>query len=409
MLAVTFDDLESFSREFHTNLTKGGIFVPTEEGFGLRSSVEVGVDLRFCGESVVLSGEVVHCVVPELASAGAVPGVAIQFDRSVSELRALFKGMVGDIPEPDAEAPPPAARDGRARRIADRHSARVAVRVATLDGMELHGVTRNLSVSGLLFSVSDEGLEIGELVVVTLEDSEAGESVEIPAEVVRHVEGDADDVMALGIHFDLDPERDSWAQGFLKRVCDQEYTRRLGGITGDIEELGLASLLQSFGQSSPEGTLTVLDGPHEGAIAFENGLLVASVLGRVRGRKALARMLQWTSGSFEFHARVDDTLERDAPEYLDCAILEAMREVDEASAREPIPLGPRTRFRVVDVAHQEIAGDLGKLECAIVDLASVGATLRKLLDVIPESDTSIEAAVRGLVDSGVLEEDATPD
>ncbi len=408
MLAVTFDDLESFSREFHTNLTKGGIFVPTEEGFDLRSSVEVGVDLRFCGESVVLCGEVVHCIPPELASAGAVPGVAIQFDRPVSELRALFRGMVGEIPEPGAATPKPVAPDGSERRKAEREDARIRARVTTLDGVELHGTTRNLSVSGLLFSVADEVLAVGALVLVTLEDTEAAESVEIPGEVVRHVEGDADDVMALGIHFDLDPESDVWAQDFLKRVCDQEHTRRLGGISGDIEELGLANLLQSFGQSSPEGTLTLIDGALEGAIAFENGILVASVLGHVRGHKALARMLRWKSGCFEFHARVDDALERDPPEHLEGAILEAMREVDESSDRVTPQLRPRTRFCVVEATHQELAGDLGKLECAIIDLARVGATLRKLLDVIPESDSSIESAIHGLVESGVLEEDESP-
>ncbi len=404
MLAVTFNDLESFCREFHANLTKGGIFVPSEETFELRSTVEVGIDLRFCNEALVLTGEVVHCVPPELASAGAVPGVAVQFERPVSELRALFKGLVGEIPEPGA-APQPAGPDGSERREAERETARVAARVATLDGIELRGLTRNLSISGLLFSVSDEPVAVGEAVIVTLEDGETKESVEIPAEVVRHVEGDGDDVMALGIRFDLDPERDLWAQEFLKRVCDQEHTRRLGGINGDIEELGLANLLQSFGQSSPEGTLTVIDGGLEGSIAFESGMLVATQLGRVRGRKALARMLRWTSGSFEFHARIDPALERDTPQHLDGAILDAMREVDEAEARPGPRPGPRTRFRVDDATFQELASDLGKLECAIVDLARVGANVRKLLDVIPESDADIEAALDELLQTGVLAEE----
>lgn len=403
MLAVTFDDLESFGREFHSNLTKGGIFVPSEETHELRSVVDVGIELRFCNEALVLSGEVVHCVPPELASAGAVPGVAIQFERPVSELRALFKGLVGEIPKPGAAPESSKPPTGAERRDAERETAKVATRVATLDGIELHGLTRNISTSGLLFSVSDEAPAIGEAVLITLEDVEAGESVEIPAEVVRHVEGDADDVMALGIRFELDQKEDAWAMSFLQRVCHQEHTRRLGGISGDIEELGLANLLQSFGQSSPEGILTVIDGGLEGSIAFEGGMLVAAELGRVRGRKALARMLRWTSGRFEFHARIDPALQRDEPQHLEGAILDAMREADEAASQPAITVGPRTGFRVVEDVHREMAAELGKLEGAIVDLARVGANLRKLLDVIPESDAAIEGALGELLGAGVLE------
>jgi len=289
------------------------------------------------------------------------------------------------------------------RRDAARETARVAARVATLAGVELCGVTRNLSLSGLLFSVTDEPVPVGDAVMVTLEDDEAGESVDIPAEVVRHVEGDGDDVMALGIRFDLDPERDDFILAFLKRVCDLEHTRRLGGITGDIEEVGLGNLLQSFCQSSPVGTLSVIDGSFEGSIAFEHGMLVAAVLGRVRGRKALARMLCFESGRFEFHARVDPALERDAPQRLEAAILEAMREADEAAARRAPRIGPRTRFRVDDATFEALVCDFGKLESAVVDLARVGANVRRLLDVIPEPDARIEEAIGRLVAAGVLQ------
>lgn len=86
MLAVVFETLEAFSKEYHENLTKGGLFVPTREPIEVRSRVEVEIDLEFCRQAIVLAGEVVHCVPPELEAAGAVPGVAVQFEIPAAEV-----------------------------------------------------------------------------------------------------------------------------------------------------------------------------------------------------------------------------------------------------------------------------------------------------------------------------------
>lgn len=53
-------------------------------------------------------------------------------------------------------------------------------------------------------------------------------------------------------------------------------------------------------------------------------LLIATRVGRVKGIKALERMLQWEEGRFEFYARIDPDIERDAPTYLKGSVLEAM-------------------------------------------------------------------------------------
>ena len=137
MLAVIFSDLEAFSREFHENLTMGGIFVPTHETVELRSHVEVGIDLRFCNQSIVLEGEVVHCVPAALASAGAVPGVAIQFDQPVVELRKAFEDLVGTIPKPTSGAAKSPSATEQERRESQRKPARVGARVCNAKGVKL--------------------------------------------------------------------------------------------------------------------------------------------------------------------------------------------------------------------------------------------------------------------------------
>ena len=285
MLVVVFAELDAFRREFHENLSKGGIFVPTEQSAELRSRVEVGIDLHFCQKHIVLEGEVVHCVPPELANAGAVPGLAVQLDKPVKELRDIFARLVGEIAKPveSAQPEPYQQKPRKERRKAARAPARVFARVRNLEGDRLQGMTRDLSTSGLQFSVSGEPLPIGERVMVVLTNPNSKESLEIPSQVVRHVESDVGDIVALGIHFSPDEDCREQTKGFLRRLRNDEHIRRLGGISGDIGEHGLANLLQSFASSSQEGTVTLINGPQEGYIAFRRGALVSTRIGRVTG------------------------------------------------------------------------------------------------------------------------------
>ncbi len=402
MLAVVFAQMESFAREFHENLMKGGIFVKTDETLELRSRVEVGLDLRFCRKSIVLGGEVVHCVPIELASAGAVPGVAVQFDDSIADLRKTFEELVGPIPEPAESSPDAPVEPGADRRKAERYPARVVAKVRDTQGEELEGLTRNLSGSGILFSLRGEAPPMGEQVVVTLTNPKSGEVLEIPAEVVRHLEGEAGDVQALGIRFSPDEKLQGKTKRFLRRLRDSEHTRRLGGISGDIQELGLVNLLQSFGLSSREGTITVTSGNQEGYIAFSEGALVATCVGRVTGIKALARLMRWKQGAFEFHARIDAQIVRDTPLSLEGAILNAMREIDEADRDADLQFEPGTTFELAVPKAENLASDPNKIEGAVLDLVRVGANVRKLLDVIPESDASIHNALANLIEQGAL-------
>ncbi|MDE0910806.1 MAG: DUF4388 domain-containing protein, partial [Myxococcota bacterium] len=75
-------------------------------------------------------------------------------------------------------------------------------------------------------------------------------------------------------------------------------------------------MLQSFASSSQEGTITAIRGNQASYIVFGAGVLIATRVGRVKGIKALERMLQWEEGRFEFYARIDPDIERDAPAHL---------------------------------------------------------------------------------------------
>jgi hypothetical protein len=161
-------------------------------------------------------------------------------------------------------------------------------------------------------------------------------------------------------------------------------------------------LLQSFSLSSQEGTVTVISGNQEGYIVFSQGFLVATRVGRVTGPKALLRILRWSEGRYEFHARIDNQIVRDPPVHLEAAVLDAVRAIDEANRDRNNRFPPELSFSLDPRRVASQGAELGKMECAIVDLIRVGANVRKLLDVIPEADLRIHEALTVLVDLEIL-------
>ena len=61
----------------------------------------------------------------------------------------------------------------------------------------------------------------------------------------------------------------------------------------------------------------------------------------------------------------------------------------------------RARYRV-EASELASAGDLTKLEEAIVDLAGANLTVRRMIDIIPDADARVAESIRALVERGVL-------
>jgi hypothetical protein len=164
----------------------------------------------------------------------------------------------------------------------------------------------------------------------------------------------------------------------------------------------MPSLIQMLGRSSPLGTLAVRSGSEEGVLAFEAGDLRYARLGATRGLKALSRMLLWQEGSFEFHAHVATLDDEDESIRLEVALLEVTRRADEAARAPGVHFEGAQCFRI-DRAALAATETLDKTEEAVLDLAAAGFTVRRIHDVIPESDAQVAAALLALVERGVLE------
>jgi Tfp pilus assembly protein PilZ len=396
-LVLSFESAQEFRREYAANILNGGLFVASEEPLCVRESVLVRIDLAWRGESVSLPGEVVHVISKDLAVAGGTPGVAVQLETPVSELRDKLSLFLQDAPEPKPEPLKPTQRPR-----APRGKARVRARVHCPGYTDLEGRTRDLSSSGVLVSASGDTIAIGEPVQVFITNPNTGEEREILGKVARHVEGQGGSIRAIGIQFYMSDSEHRSVERFLKELTATEHNRNLGGIQGAIEEIGLTNLLQTFGVAAPEGTLEVLRGTEEGYIAFERGQLRAVRIGNIKGLKALARMLAWPDGRFEFHAHIDRDLPADNPITVDAALLGATELTDESAQVDLSSFPPEATLSINPTRRDASAGCFTNLEEAILDLAATRTTVQRMLDIIPEPDAGIYMALANLVDAEVL-------
>ncbi len=393
-LTVLYADAEAFREEYAASLVHGGVFVATAEDFDLREGVRVKLVLHFCGDSVELLSEVVHVVTPEMAALGAEPGVGVQFQGLMHDLRAHLEPLARTCGLHQFKPTDPG------RRASPRVKCRVPAQLECEGEGPIDGHTLDISVTGALIAVPGAGPPVGSYASLVIENPAADERLAVNGTVVRQVQRNGV-VSALGIHFDPSGDQRGEVEDFIEVIQSAEHSRRLGGISGSIAELGPQNLLEMFGKTSPAGTLTLRLGPTEGVIGFENRLLRYARIGSASGIKALVRMLSWQDGEFEFHARLDAVDFHEAPLPMDAALMEAVRQIDELGRIDRSAFAPDARVHLHD--PETLAGlRPGKLEQAVLDLARAGFSVQRILDVIPEPDTEIYRALEGLFAEGVI-------
>ena len=393
-LRISFETQDALRREYAGNISNGGIFVETNVDFEVRETVVVEIRLAYCAQTLELEGEVVHVVAPT-PGAVAQPGVAVHFAEKASVLRDLFSPLIGT-----AEATEDEEGTGNGVRRSPRIGAVLNAHLATSDGREVHGETRNVSRGGALLQVEDALVAVGEKVDLSMTRPDDGSQVRVGARVVREEREQDTGSIGLGLEFEAETDALSEVGEFVDIVRADEHKRRLGGISGSIAELGIEHLLQMF-CSSAKGTLTVFRGDQDGFVIFEGGLVRAVRLGEAKGNKALARILEWREGRFEFHATADLEGIDDEALSLDAALLNAMRLQDETQREEIVALPPEAHLRVVQAAV-DAAGDLTKGEEAILELAQVGMDVGRIFDIVPEPDAEIALLMHGLVERGLI-------
>jgi len=455
VLQVRFDSPQALRSEFEKNIANRGVFVASEAPVEVRQPIVVEIVLDYGqrngqrnGEqkddpneaALTLEGEVVHVIPPEMAASGATPGIAVQFDASATDLRDRFEPLLGA--EVAKRADPAVDPSEGGRRSARRGAVRVPVRVMPTSRPSFEATSRDLSRSGILLSMREDALPIGERVRVHLWHPSGEPTVEIDGEVVRQVPNKQGEVAAVAVAFDRTQAADDLSIEVIEALREAGHQNRLGGISGSLADLGLANMLQMFGTSAPEGTLVIEREGEQGWVAFADGQLIGAELGALEGREALIAMLGWGEGRFQFEATADRRLaEKNTPEPLIAVVLDAVCAIDErerdASAANAsdesgsdsidvdvdvdvesfedlnlddeeedvasvVTISEASTFDV-DPEQEDLArSSLDKTDEAILDLAKAGMSVERMFGVIPEPAEVVRVALEGLVELGVL-------
>ncbi|GEM_PF-839351 len=423
-LTVRFASPDALRDEFEKNIANRGVFVETDASFEVRQAISVEVVLDYGPDAgtgapaLVLDGEVVHVLPPEMAVSGAKPGVAVQFEAGASALRERFEPLLGQ--EATEAASPDVDVEAEGRRGAKRGAVRVPVRVMPMSRPPFEATSRDLSSTGILLSMKGDVLPVGEIVRVCLWHPTGDPSVEIDGKVVRQVPNKKGRIAAVAVAFDRNQAADPLTGGVIEALREAGHRSRLGGISGSLADLGLANMLQMFGASAPQGTLVVERDGEQGWVAFADNNLLAAELAALTGRDALVAMLRWGEGNFTFEATAEESLlEGATPNPLNAAVLDAVCALDEEGqedvdvdldagfgaddeALQTIPIEDATTFEI-DFEQEELSrSSLDKTEDAVLELAKAGMTVERLCDVIPEPEAAVRTAVEGLVEMGVL-------
>ncbi len=416
---IRFDSPEELAREFKMNIVNGGIFVATEGSFEVREWIDVGIVLGYLEETtpaLTLRGEIVHIIPVEMTTSGAVPGVAVHFEASAADLRDAFEPLLGEMQELTRDHDDEADK----RRGSKRAAVRVPVRIMPTMSPPFESTSRDLSATGILLTLKESPLPVGEIVRTCLWHPSGDPSVEIDGKVVREVHNKSGHIAAVAVAFDRNQAAEPRVREVIDALRQAGHRGRLGGINGAIADLGLANMLQMFSGTAAQGTLIVERDGEQGWMAFTNGNFLGAELGALTGHDALVAMLDWGDGRFQFEAVADPKLIENAePCPLPGAVLRAVCTLDEmdrlddvgeddgedaqeSKGKSMIELLATTTF-TVDLEQQGItSGSLDKTQEAVLELAKSGMAMGRLASIIPESASDIRLAVDKLIEMGVL-------
>ncbi|HEY0511258.1 MAG TPA: DegV family protein [Thermoanaerobaculia bacterium] len=164
----------------------------------------------------------------------------------------------------------------------------------------------------------------------------------------------------------------------------------LASLVGDLSQMPLIELLRGLNALAASGRIDL----RGGSLLLHHGQVIAAAAGPARGLKAFCRLGRLHEGPFRF-VPGELPARREIEEDLDALVLAAIEdtlgEFPDPSARLEVELGPSF-----------FAAPFSPLQQRILGAAQHGATLRQILDGLPDRDGEIVAEVLALEGRGFL-------
>jgi DegV family protein with EDD domain len=164
----------------------------------------------------------------------------------------------------------------------------------------------------------------------------------------------------------------------------------LVSLVGDLSQMPLIELLRGLDAAGTSGRIDL----RGGSLLLQRGQVIAAAAGSARGLKAFCRMGRLHEGPFRF-VPGELPARREIEEDLDALVLAA---IEDSLGEFP---DPRVRLEV-EIGPSFFATPFAPLQQRILGAAQRGATLRQILDGLPDRDGEIVQEVLSLEERGFL-------
>lgn len=200
-----------------------------------------------------------------------------------------------------------------------------------------------------------------------------------------------DEVSFLAVGgFDLPEVARRLLMVLLGRELGLEPDARLASLVGDLAQTPLIELLRGLAAAKASGRLDL----RSGSLLLQQGQVAAASAGPVRGIKAFCRLgrlhegpIRFVPGDFPARREIEDTLDS----LVHAAIEDSLGEFPDPRLNLEVEIGPAF-----------FATPFTPLQQRIVGAAQRGATLRQILDGLPDRDGEIVHEVLHLEERGLL-------
>lgn len=156
-------------------------------------------------------------------------------------------------------------------------------------------------------------------------------------------------------------------------------------FAGTLSDMGVVDLIQTIEIGRKTGIIhfTSHDSPpKQGEVYFRNGKVIDAVLGKLKGEKAVYRLLLWNSGDFEMDFKASLQHQDQIGLSSQGLLMEGMRRVDEwGRMLEQLP-ALDTKF---EVDYHELSDRLSEIPDEINAILRIFDGKRTLLDVVDDS------------------------
>jgi CheY-like chemotaxis protein len=194
----------------------------------------------------------------------------------------------------------------------------------------------------------------------------------------------------------------------LTKVEKERYEKKeqRAGFTGNLSDMGVVDLVQTFEIGRKTGTIHIL-GDRQGTVFFKEGRVIDAELGRLRGENAFYRMLNTFEGQFEVSFAAVERAER-IEVSTQGLLMEGMRRLDEwGRMLEQLP----PLETVFELDYQALAERLAEIPDEVNGLLRLFDGRRTLQRVVEDSDFEDLAAlgiISKLYFEGLIKEVGAP-